>query len=339
MKKLIIGMMAAAFALVAFCEGDDNNSPIVSDSNPNPLIVSDNAFGSIKVNTKSEFTMVAVPFEGFASQFEDGNAKPNQILARDAIAVEMLNHQDMMSIRKLDSTDPKEEFDNYFASFNTWMVGRQTYAAMSWSTSGWFTQENLNSYAAPEANMRLVNIGSGVFIGLGETSKNYLRQVATTEDDPYYHIYAYGQIPQNFNYTAENELKKGKTMLSPVGERAYSPVDLNKLNWRGDFTEVSGTERTNERFVAEYGAETILTGISTPETTDYVVYFDTEKQEQREFVRYKGRWIRIAKPGIASLANDAFIPAGQAFWYLRKANESAYMAWDKVEPDQPVISD
>ena len=65
MKKLIMGMMVVAGAFAAFC---DNTAAQPVD--PNPLIVSQNLFGSIKVDTKSEFTMVAAPFEGFASQFD-----------------------------------------------------------------------------------------------------------------------------------------------------------------------------------------------------------------------------------------------------------------------------
>ena len=306
MKKLMLGMMVTALALGALGEDDAN-----------PLIVSENFFGSIKVDSKSEFTMVAAPFEGFASQFE-GTAVPNSILARDVVAVEALNPADTMSIFKPEAQDATDEFDNYIARKASVKIGKVSYDYMEWLASMWFDEENMTSHKFPDPDVRLVPVGTGVFVG-----RDIGNNPATG-----FSIYAYGQIPQSFDYTQAITLNEGKTILSGPGELAYKAIDLNKLVWDVTTSEVSGTVRENQAYVQRYGVAKILTGVNTPAGADFVSYYDTETQAQKTFVRYGGRWIRMITASVASLEDDATIPAGLSFWYVRNAKDgSAALTW------------
>lgn len=304
MKKLIVGMMAAAFALGAFCEGED----------PNPLIVSDNLFGSIKVDSKSEFTMVAVPFEGFASQFS-GAAVPNSILARDVIAVENLNAPDTMHIFKPAEKDGDvDSYHNYVATWGTYRVGAAYWSYLTWGASVIFDDENLEAEKTPNADVRLVPVGSGVFIG----------RDAENHPEEGFSIYAYGQIPQSFDLSEAITIKEGtKRVLSAPGELAYKRVDLNSLDW-GDteFQEVTG-RAIGERLIGLGG------------TSDSITYFDTDSQKQWSFVRYGNKWVKrlgaLGEQGYntVSLVDDAIIPAGLSFWYERNSSGDASLTWKK----------
>jgi hypothetical protein len=326
MKKLMMGMMVTAFASVAFCD-------------VTPALVSENLFGSIEVKSKSEFTLVAVPFEGFASQFDKypGGVVATNILARDVIAVDRLLENDTMSIFKpADPNKPGDEdtFHNYIATLASFDIpGYGSYEYWFWNASMAFTvADTIEKEKSPNAAVRLVPVGTGVFIG-----RDQANLVADAGND--FSIFAYGQIPQNFDYAAPVKLRSGKTILSAVGERAYLPVDINKLDWDGEFTEVSGTPRSNPRYVDRYGVTNILTITSSPATADVIVYYDTETQDQKEFVRYGSRWIRKINATVASLEDDALIPEGQAFWYLRNAESDAQVAWDQVQDIEPATGD
>lgn len=308
MKKLTMGMMTAALALAAFCE-------------VTPALVSENFFGSIKVDSKSEFTMVAAPFEGFASSFDDDAEHANEILARDVIAVEKMLPNDTISLHYPESTNALEEFHNYIARQGKYKIPgtTQTVTYMEWLASMWFEEETMTSHKFPDADVRLVPVGSGVFVGRDEGNSPAAG----------FSIYAYGQIPQSFDYTQTIKLKKGKTVLSGPGELAYEPIDLNKLVWDVTTDEVTGTERSRASYAEIYpGVTNILVGIDTPATSDFIAYYDAETQEQREFLRYKGRWLRVLEDGIASREDDAVIPAGMSFWYVRNSTTgSASIKW------------
>lgn len=317
MKKLTLGIMAVAFALGVFGQIGDNN----------PLIVSDNAFGSIKVDSKSEFTMVAAPFEGFASQFEssavnDGKPVANAILARDVIAVENLSSSDTMHIFKpADQTieGDVDDYHNYIATWGTYRVGASYWSYLTWAASVIFDDTNLNADKTPNASDRLVPVGSGVFVG----------RDASNNPNEGFSIYAYGQIPRSFDLSQAITvtIKAGtKSILSAPGELAYLPVNLNALDW-GDnttFNEVTGIERSGR-----------LIGIGG--TSDSITYFDPDNQKQWSFVRYKNMW-RKRRGALGeqnynslSLEDDAIVPAGLSFWYEREASSGdASLTWKKA---------
>ena len=314
MKKLTMGMMTAALALAAFCE-------------VTPALVSENFFGSIKVDSKSEFTMVAAPFEGFASSFDDDAEHANEILARDLIAVEKLLPNDTMSLHNPKSTDVLEEFHNYIARQGKYKIPgtTQTVTYMEWLASMWFEEETMISHKFPDADVRLVPVGSGVFVGRDEGNSPAAG----------FSIYAYGQIPQSFDYTQTIELKKGKTILSGPGELAYKPIDLNKLEWGEGINEIKKAEAINatdyglteEEAIAEFGGVNILI-IDDSSSADKVVCYDALNGDQVSFVRFNGTWYKLfdSSTGVAD-AGAVVIPAGQAFWFLRNGDSATTMKW------------
>ena len=220
MKKLMIGMMATAFASVTF--GDVT-----------PALVSENFFGSIKVDSKAEFTLVATPFEGFASQFEDseyGTPSSNNILVRDVVAVEKLYPNDTLSIHNPQATDEKEEFHNYIArKAKVKVPGVGTVEYMEWLASMWFEEDSMTSHKFPDPELRLVPVGSGMFVGKDPSNMT----ADKLNKDGIFSIYAYGQIPQSYPYDEYVNVKVGKTMLSGPGELAYNEIKLNDIKWEG----------------------------------------------------------------------------------------------------------
>lgn len=308
MKKLIVGMMAAAIAFGAFCE-DTAAQP----ADNNPLVVSDNFFGSIKVDTKSEFTMVAAPFEGFASQFDEGAAVPNAILARDVVAVEKLNPTDTMSIFNPTATDDKEEFDNYIARKASVKIGKVTYEYMEWLASMWFDEETMTSNKYPDPDVRLVPTGSGVFIG---------REVNSLTSDGF-SIYAYGQIPQSFP-AGPIEIGAGKTTLCPPGELAYADVDLNEdVTFGGNIIEVSGRTGTMG------GRQVLRVSTGATANADRIKYytFNSVKAEECTLYRCGGVWYGFVGTSQIGYADLAVIPAGQSFWFLKGGEGTATLQW------------
>lgn len=321
MKKLIMGMMVVAGAFAAFC---DNTAAQPVDTNP--LIVSQNLFGSIMVESRSEFTMVAVPFEGFASQFEDssfGTTTPNAILARDVIAVENLATNDTMSIYYPLAEDKKEEFHNYIARKGRVKVGKEYYEYMEWLASMWFDEETMTSNKYPEPDARLVETGSGVFVGRDKGN--------LTQDG--FSIYAYGQVPMGYDYTQTIVLKEGKTILSGPGELAYDQLDLNAFTWEGvSKSDLTGTERSGSRVFDRYGVNKVLMVDTISENADCITTYTTDYavntlSNRKDYYRYNGKWVRMINETVASLDDDAFIPAGQSFWYLRNTTGNASMKW------------
>ena len=310
MKKLIVGMMAAAFALGAFCEGEDNN----------PLIVSDNLFGSIKLDTKSEFTMVAAPFEGFASQFEDSKVDltqtsvANTILVRDVVAVEKLIDTDTLSVFNPAATDDKTEFDNYIARLAQVKIGKVTYSYMEWLASMWFEEETMISHKFDDPDKRLVPTGSGVFIG---------RDVDKIPSNGF-SIYAYGQIPQSFP-TDPIEIGTGKTMLCPPGELAYADVDLNKdVTFGGDIIEVSGRVGTVNGVPALRPTTDSLAG------ADRIKFYRCTGVKAQECTLYRCNNVWYGFEGTTTArgyANLAVIPAGQSFWFIKGGSGTATLQW------------
>lgn len=309
MKKLIVGMMAAAIAFGAFCE---NTAAQPADNNP--LVVSDNFFGSIRVDTKSEFTMVAAPFEGFASQFDEGAAVPNAILARDVVAVEKLNPTDTMSIFNPTATDDKEEFDNYIARKASVKIGKVTYEYMEWLASMWFDEETMTSNKYPDPDVRIVPTGSGVFIGRDTNT-------LTTAG---FSIYAYGQIPTNFPSTIE--LTQGKTPLSAPADLAYQPINVNEdiTFVNGDVAEVTGGKTAT---VGQKRAFRPNSGATA--NADRIRFYKCSgaKAQEVTLYRYNGVWYAFTGTSTLGYAEDAVIPAGHAFWFLRNGEDTISLQW------------
>lgn len=322
MRKLIVGMMVAAFALGAFCE--DNN----------PLIVSDNLFGSIKLDTKSEFTMVAAPFEGFASQFEDSKVDltqtsvANTILVRDVVAVEKLIDTDTLSVFNPAATDDKTEFDNYIARMAQVKIGKVTYSYMEWLASMWFEEETMISHKFDDPDKRLVPTGSGVFIG---------RDVDKIPSNGF-SIYAYGQIPMSFPYDQDVVVSVGKTMLSAPGELAYKAINLNEITWNGGVVGLSTWDYESDEYTEEdFGFPEVIWIDSLPKNADTILCYDPKGaanalQSRIEFVYHTGKkkWYRRSTKNsyIASAnENDAVIPAGSAFWYVKKSGSDVTFKW------------
>lgn len=314
MKKLTMGMMTAALALAAFCE-------------VTPALVSENFFGSIKVDSKSEFTMVAAPFEGFASSFDDDAEHANEILARDVIAVEKMLPNDTMSLHYPESKNAFEEFHNYIARQGKYKIPgtTQTVTYMEWLASMWFEEETMTSHKFPDADVRLVPVGSGVFVGRDEGNSPAAG----------FSIYAYGQIPLSFDYAQTIELKKGKTILSGPGELAYAPIDVSKLEWGEGINEIKAGEEydpledgyTEEEAIAEYGGVDVLF-VDDKGSADSIVYYDTQTGNQVSLVRFNKRWYKLvdAFTGIAD-EGKVVIPAGQAFWFLRNGDSPVTVKW------------
>ena len=309
MKKLIMGMMIVAGAFAAFCE-DTAAQP----ADNNPLVVSENLFGSIRVDTKSEFTMVAAPFEGFASQFK-GDPEANAILARDVVAVEKLIPTDTMSIFNPDAADAKEEFDNYIARKASVTVGTGrnavTYEYMEWLASMWFDEENMTSNKFPDPDKRLVPTGSGVFIG---------REVSSLTSEGF-SVYAYGQIPQSFP-AGPIEIGAGKTMLCPPGELAYGDVNVNELSW-ADVKPVTGTP------IPMGTRKAVRVTASSITNADRIKYYvcDNAKATEYTLYFYNGEWYRFTGGNLLGYNDLAVIPAGQSFWYVRSGEGTAKLQW------------
>lgn len=328
MKKLVMGMMVTAFASVAF--GDVT-----------PAIVSENFFGSIEVKSKSEFTLVATPFEGFASQFKDseyGTPTSNNILVRDVVAVEKLYPNDTLSIHNPQATDEKEEFHNYIArKAKVKVPGVGTFEYMEWLASMWFEEDSMTSHKFPDPELRLVPVGSGMFVGKDPSNMT----ADKLNEDGTFSIYAYGQVPQSYDYEQTISLGVGKHVLSAPGEMAYNKIKLNDLNWDGDIVGLKNvTIIENPALEQAFGTSKIirLDGISND--ADMIVTYDpygvaNSIKSRIEFVNCDGKWYR-KHPEYSNIAYgdeaEAEIPAGQAFWFVKQKSGTVTFSWTPAAP-------
>ena len=326
MKKLMMGMMVTAFASAAFCDVA-------------PALVSENLFGSVRIDSRSAFTMVGVPFEGFAGQFE-GNEyysepQPNKILVRDVVSVETLDPKDTMSIFDPDAPQKEAEYHNY--TLRQQKFGAQTFKF--WVASSWFDEEVMQQIPYPEPEERLIDVASGIFMG-----RNSANSPASG-----YSIYVYGQVPQAFDWGQTYTLEKGKTILSAPGEMAYAPLNLNSLEWGGKINAVKGeridceeyglsADDVEEMFGAAYRDFTEFLIIdSVTASDDSIIYYDPGTGDEVDLVYFDGSWYRKIdeNTGVRD-ASLSVVPPGQAFWYLRGGDTPVTMKWTKTAvPDEP----
>lgn len=326
MKKLMIGMMATAFASVALCD-------------VTPALVSENLFGSIEVKSKSEFTFVAVPFEGFASQFadsevNDGQPVPNAILARDVVAVENLLPMDTLSLFKpADAQDAEDKYHNYIArKAKVKLPGYGTVEYMEWLASMAFDDQNMEADKSPDPDLRLVPVGSGMFIGRDTAN------LAADNGNPF-SIFAFGQIPQSYDYEQTITLNVGKTTLCAPGELAYEQVNLNELNWGGDIVGLkNGVFMENDAYVQYFGVRKVLNISGLPADADMIVCYDPNGsantlESRIEFVNCDGKWYKKL-PQYSTMASgdekDAVIPKGLAFWFVKQKGGAVTFSWTSV---------
>ena len=321
-----MGMIAAAFAQVAF-------------SDVTPALVSENLFGSIRIDSKSAFTMVGVPFEGFAAQFEDNEyysePQPNKILVRDVVSIDTLAPKDTMSIFDPDATSKEAEYHNY--TLRQQKFGTQTFKF--WVASSWFDEQIMQQIPYPEPDERLIEVSSGIFIG-----RNSSNNPANG-----YSIYAYGQIPQGFDYGKAITLEKGKTIISAPGEMAYTPLNLNSLEWSGEINAVKGEridceeygltpEDVADIFGSAYQDFTeflIIDSITSKD--DSIIYYDPETGNEVDLVYFEDSWYKKIDENTGVRDESmAVIPPGQAFWYLRGGDTPVTMKWSKATvQDEP----
>ena len=326
MKKLMLGMMTAVLALGAFCE-------------VTPALVSENLFGSIRIDSKSAFTMMGVPFEGFDSQYEDNEyisePQPNKILVRDVVSVERLARQDTMSIFDPNATQKEAEYHNY--NIRQQKMGSQTFKF--WVASSWFDEDTMLQIPYPEPEERLIDVGSGIFIG----------RHSSNNPAAGYSVYAYGQIPQSFDFDKTYTLNKGKTVISAPGEMAYTPLNVNKMTWEGAINAVPGDFLDCEEYgltpqdVADiFGEEyrdftEFLLIDSIPPSADSIIYYDPITGKEVDLVYFGTRWFKKIDQNTGVCDDSlAVIPPGLAFWYLRGGDTPVTMKLTKAAvSDEP----
>lgn len=335
MKKMIIGMIAAVIAQVAFCD-------------VTPALVSENLFGSIKVSSITidpdkegdnlrEYAMVAVPFEGFASSFDfyDVEVRPNTILACDVVSVDRLQDGDIMSIFNPNllpdangQIDRTKEFDTYVANWN------KRYHVMLWDAVGWFDVEKMSYFTYTDPEERYVEVGTGVFVG--REAQSQIQK---------YDVYAFGQIPSAFPYDEYITLKKGKNMLSAPGEMAYKDVNINKsLEWSGTINPVQGLvddlsqfiddEYSEEDLKADFGIPEECTSLdylsitSWPDNADIIAYYDLKSQKEVQMVYFDGSWFRLID-AVSGIRDDkaVVLTAGQSFWFVKGGDSELKVRW------------